>query len=246
MFYPCIGYHSLPTFPKFQDDGGRNADVTDEMSSSDPPPDVESAFSIDHLASYKKVRVLRDSTDGRIHRPENKFLSICSADVEVGSKSHDSAAAVSVFVDSTSDPNMEEDDEIPDWTRSPLKIPLRRSSRGQPCSSTSGGGSTSSSAAIIDHTTSNTALDVNSRPSSNPFRERTSLKAISISDQQRARRNNTNYSPYLASKLKSSERIIEKLNRCNINEAVPSPSLYTTEKKDTPGKVVRPEDHRKR
>jgi hypothetical protein len=234
--------------PNFRDDVGKMASVVYQMNSPDPPPDVENAFSIGHLASYKKVRVLKDSKDCRIHRPENKFFSISSTTVDGGSESHGSESALhSMPLNSTSDPNTEEEDEIPDWSKAPLKTPLRRSCRGHLSSSTSGSSSSSSSsAAIVDCSTSNPAVDLTLRPSSNPFRESTSLKAVSVSQQQRARRNNTNYSPYLASKLKSSERIIEKLNRCNINEAVPPPSLYTTEKKDTLGKSGRLEDQRKR
>lgn len=179
------------------------------------------SMSEDHFALYRKVPVKLET----FRSSEINFSSIFSTDSEESVISYPESS--DIF---DPDPDAEEDDEIPLWIRNSPKACLTRSHHINSFAS--------KSAALRLVRLDSAELppppqssSISPRPSSNPLGS-THLKAVSISQLQRARRNNTNYCPYVSTPPKSSARIREKLNRCNINEAAILFSLSSIGRKD--------------
>ena len=187
--------------------------------------DTQPSISADHFALYKKVPVKRDI----FRSSETNFSSIFSTDSEDTVISYPES---SIIFDP--DPDAEEDDEIPLWIRNSPKACLTRSHH---INSANAFSSKLGPLRLVRVEPAELPpppqqlKSMSPRPSSNPVGS-THLKAISVSQLQRARRNNTNYCPYISTPPKSSARIREKLNRCNINEAAILFSMSSIGKKD--------------
>jgi hypothetical protein len=187
--------------------------------------DVHPSISADHFAFYKKVPVKRDI----FRNSETNFSSIYSADSDDTLISYPER---SIIFDA--DPDAEEDDEIPLWIRNSPKACLTRSHHINSINAFSSKPGTLRLVRVepVELLPPPQQLkSMSPRPSSNPIGS-SHLKAMSVSQLQRARRNNNSYCPYTATPPKSSARIREKLNRCNINEAAILFSLSSIGKKE--------------
>lgn len=190
--------------------------------------EIHRSISSDHFALYKKVPVKRDI----LRSSETNFSSIFSADIEDAVVSY---PETSIIFDA--DPDAEEDDEIPLWIRNSPKACLTRSHHINSINAFSNKPEAYRLVRVEPAELSPPPQQLQSmspRPSSNPVGS-SHLKAMSVSQLQRARRNNTNYCPYTSTPPKSSKssaRIREKLNPCNINEAAILFSMSSIGKKE--------------
>ena len=174
----------------------------------------------EHSAFYRKVPLKIDKLDSVRRSPESIFLAIFDGvgDSEDG-KTPTPGSPVCILEEPIhSDPctETEEEEEIPAW----IRYMPRTHSQGYSTSSTANGSGHVSSHLDLDLSEQlpHSARNVKQRPSSNPFGS-TSLKATSVSRQQREKRLNEN-GPYKY--IQSRERIKDikdKLSRCNVGEA---------------------------
>lgn len=188
-------------------------------------------LSIDHLASYKKVPVVKNFGSQCFRSPSNDFSSISSTDSEESLPPHQRDVSLHIY-DSRpeTEPNAEEDDEISACTRnSPRCTPSAPLSTSRQTRSSS---IESASIKLLlsstdEQQTPQTLPPACHRPSSNPFKSMGSKP----SQQQRAKRISSSNCPYSPSTPKHSPRIREKLSKCNINEAAMLFSLSSIDKK---------------